>query len=348
MPIRFFLLFCFMAFTIFYAKVGGNGLGYLTTCWVVPKDFLGIKKLSIYLYNVTLTNLSLDKNQSQTNRLYEANEFTFKTLINMDRPFENNIEQLITEFIRLAGGKTLIEYLGYEPDFLNADYFFQNENIIIELKCLEKNIFSEIDDKEKNEVLFNTWLNKGLIAKSDIIPIFLNRKDLPFECLNDVLESTRNSFQRILKKANKQLRTTKEKIGNIDTKKFLMICNDGNYFLSHDGILQMIYNILSVRSEMDINCVIYFTVNQAAFIPNSDLDWHLWVPAYDCDEEENDMAEFVNDLGRDFNNFILQRFKIKNSEHIEIPDTKSGINKIKEMQYIPKDVIYDKKRNNLT
>jgi len=123
-----------------------------------------------------------------------------------------------------------------------------------------------------------------------------------------------------------------------------MLCNDGNYFLTHDQIIGLTYNILSSREEMNVDCIIYFTINQASAIENSNLDWHLWVPAYNCDPEDNTMGVFVNELGRRLNLFIIDRFGIAVSEHNEIGDKEAGTDIIKKLDYIPKEIIY--KKNN--
>lgn len=258
----------------------------------------------------------------------------------MERPFVNNVEAFITDFICSIKGELVTDSFDDAPNFDNADYILKNENIIIELKCLEKDLFSD-EDLERNERLIDKWLEEKLITKADIIAIFLGKKLIPEECLKGMFKLARRTFQKIIEKANKQLRETTIRIGNNDTQKVLMICNDGNYLFPHNFLFSLICNILSTRKELDIDCTIYFTVNQTTYIPNSELDWSLWIPAYGENAKE-DLDIHVNKLGQQFNVFYNKYFEIDNTEYREYPDNEEGIKAIKEMQFIPKDIIYKK------
>jgi hypothetical protein len=259
----------------------------------------------------------------------------------MERPFVKDVEGFITRFIQGASGQTVTDYLKYIPDFENADYFFQNENVLIELKCLEKDIFSD-EDFERNERLVEKWFSENTLKKTDIIPIFLGRKPIPQECLLEILKLSRRTFQKIVEKANKQLRETKSKIGDIKIQKVLMICNDGNYFFDNATLFSLLCDIIGTRKEIEIDCLIYFTVNQSSQIPNSELDWAIWAPAYGENAREN-LELFINDLGRTFNDFYKKELKIEVSDHREYPNVKEGAESIKQMQYLPKMVIFPEK-----
>jgi hypothetical protein len=260
-----------------------------------------------------------------------------------DRPFIENVEDFITEFINSVGGKTVVEKNGGKCDFLNADYIFEKENVIAELKCLEKDIFSD-EDFERNERLMEKWFDDGTLRKVDIIPIFLNRKQIPESCLVEIDKLTRRTYQKIIHKANKQLHETKNKLGNEKTMKFLMLCNDGNYFLSHKDILSIACNLLATRKEWNIDCLIYFTVNQGSMFELRDLDRHVWVPFYGFEDEEgNTTQQFVNQLGRDFWKFMNEKFGYEISEHQEIEEFEKGMETTSKLKYIPKDIIFRKK-----
>jgi hypothetical protein len=258
----------------------------------------------------------------------------------MDRPFVNDIEEFVSRFILTANGQTVVDYLKYTPDFENADFIFKDENVLIELKCLEKDIFSD-EDFERNEALLEKWFSEGILNKADIIPVILGRKPIPQECLLEILKLSRRTFQKVIEKANKQLRITKEKIGNVETQKVLMICNDGNYFFDNATLISLLFNIVATRKEIDIDCVIYFTVNQSSRISNSELDWAVWVPAYN-DEAREGLGTFINALGGKFNNFCNKELGIEITDHRVFPNLSEGAEAIKEMRYIPKNEIYKK------
>ena len=258
----------------------------------------------------------------------------------MERPFVKNVEEFFTEFVKSMEGKTVIDKIGKQPAFANADYVFEKENILIELKCLEKDLFSE-KDFDRNERLFDKWLSEGKLKKVDIIPIMLVKKAIPFECLEELLQLCRNTLQTIIKKANRQLRETKKEIGNEKTEKVLLICNDGNYFLSDQQAFDVINHIHASLPELEIDCFVLFTVNQTSRIPNNELDWAFWAPAYNVNASDA-LCNFINELGKNFHNFYCSKFGITDTEHREFPDPVKGIEAIKEHKHIPKEIIYKK------
>ncbi len=242
----------------------------------------------------------------------------------------------------LLGGKRIDEIDSNAQDFMNADYFFQYENIVLELKTLEKDLFSD-EDFERNERLLDKWFADGTLNKVDIIPILCGRKGLPQSCLAEIIKLCSRTFQKIIEKANKQLKETKEKLGNEETQRIVMICNDGNFFLDHKNLFGLLCSILDRRKEIEIEGLVYFTVNQSSVIPDNDLDWSIWAPAYG-DTATDDLHLFVNELGRKFHEFYCKEFNLPITEHREYPGFEEGVAAIQEMRYIPKEVIYPKSK----
>ncbi len=258
----------------------------------------------------------------------------------IERPFVKNVEDFMTKFIHSVGGSRVDEIIKDASDSENADYYFPNENVVIELKCLEKDLFSD-EDFERNKRLIDKWLEEGVLNKVDIIPIFLGRKSLPKAISDEIVKLCSRTFKKIIEKANKQLKETKDKIGSEDTERILMVCNDGNFFLDNAQLFGLVTNIMGRREEIKIEGLVYFTVNQASIIPNSDLDWGLWIPAYG-DTAKDELSNFVNELGRKFHEFYCKEFNIPVTEHKEYSDSVEGMEAINAMRYIPKDVIYKK------
>jgi hypothetical protein len=258
----------------------------------------------------------------------------------MERPFVNDIESFFTEFVITQKGKRVTDLNCGEIKFENADYYFQEQDIFIELKNLEKDLFSD-EDLERNERLVDKWIEEKLISKSDILAIFLRKKQIPEECLQQLFNLTRKTFQRIIEKANKQLKQSKEILGTPNSQKIVMICNDGNYLFPHHLLFSLFCSIIEDRKEIDIECSIYFTVNQTSRIPDSDLDWRLWMPAYSPLAAEN-MHLFVNDLGRAFNDFYNTKFDMQFVEKKEYEDFNLGMSEIEKMKFVPKEIIYKK------
>lgn len=258
----------------------------------------------------------------------------------MERPFVNDIESFITEFIISQNGKRVTDCINNGVTFENADYYLPKQDVFIELKNLEKDLFSE-EDIERNERLIDKWIEEKLISKADILAIFLRKKQIPEECLQEMFSLARRTFQKITEKANKQLLQTKENIGTSKSQKILLICNDGNYLFPHHLLFTLFCSIIEDRKEIDIDCSVYFTVNQTSSIPNSDLEWRLWMPAYGTSANK-DLHHFINDLGREFSNFYNSKFNLPIVEKKEYEDFILGMEEIEKMNFIPKQIIYKK------
>lgn len=259
----------------------------------------------------------------------------------MERAFIKDVEQFVIQYVRFCGGKTLTEYLGgkLNDGIKNADFYFEKEDVIIELKCLQKDIFSDMDF-ERNEKLIDKWLVNGTLRKVDLIPIMLGRKIIPDICIDEILHLTRNSFQTLLKKANKQLRVSKKEIGNEATKKVLMVCNDGNYFLSHGQIYHLICTLMLDQTNLDIDAFIYFTLNQSSQYDGDERDIHVWLQAYQDMEKDPQLVTFIDQLSKRYYQYCVDTLDIENSELTKIEDPHEGLNMIKKLTYIPKNEIY--------
>ena len=67
----------------------------------------------------------------------------------IDRPDHNlDVENTWQEFVRLQKGKVLSDDFGTSPDFANADFWFDKEQVVIELKEIQ----TEFLDKKKDEI----------------------------------------------------------------------------------------------------------------------------------------------------------------------------------------------------
>lgn len=259
----------------------------------------------------------------------------------MERPFVKNVEEFLNEFIKSADGELVSEKIELQDGVLNCDYFFEKENILAELKCFEKDMFSE-EDSERNERLIDKWLNEGFINKSDFIQMFMGKKHLPSECMMELLMLCRRYYETAIKKAHKQVVSTNKLLGNSSTKKVLFLCNDGNYFLSDVHALRTISLILAMNKAWDFDCCVLFTVNQVSRISDNDLDYSFWAPVYKEEESNDGLQEFINDLGEKLHHFYNNKFGITETEHNIYPDKAEGLEAMSKQKHIPKEIIYKK------
>ncbi|MEE9614255.1 MAG: hypothetical protein V3W31_04785 [Thermodesulfobacteriota bacterium] len=214
-----------------------------------------------------------------------------------------NIEECFDMFVKEIGGKLIKELLPKSPKTKNADYLFpESEIIVAELKCLEKDYFRDKDYKRKLNDLYSMWQSKGLVP-----PIYgrktINTKDLPLECQTDVLRIVQDSIQRVIKKANKQIRETKEHLGLPHAKGLLLLANDGNYSLESDAAMYVLGEILKGRHYSSISSIVYFTVNMRTTIPGDSREALLWVDAY-REKSRGVSEEFLSSLSERWGAFL--------------------------------------------
>jgi len=123
------------------------------------------------------------------------------------------IEDTMRHVVRSVGGRVLADSLPKDPGFDNADFVFDAEKVIMELKCFENdNVFSEAN-RAKALDLWKRWHRKHLV--SGPVPNELDWHQLPRSRQNDFIALHTRSSQGAVRKANRQIRETRSKLGLI-------------------------------------------------------------------------------------------------------------------------------------
>lgn len=84
-------------------------------------------------------------------------------------------------------------------------------------------------------------------------------------------------IERAIKKANRQIKQTKEYFGLKDGAGLLLLANDGNYSFESNHIISIASKILSTQYS-GIDGFVYFTANMRAMMPGYERDVNLWIP----------------------------------------------------------------------
>ncbi len=137
----------------------------------------------------------------------------------------------------------------------------------------------------------------------------------------------RPPISRILKKANRQIRGTKQHFGITTATGVLFLVNDGFTAIGPDMVRALSASLL-VNSYSSIDCFVYVTVNRYVEIPKSDVPRLVWAPTY-SDRAPDPLVGFIDDLGRQWFRFLESKigpFTLRNGEtpHAEaLRDSKS-------------------------
>lgn len=158
-----------------------------------------------------------------------------------------NPEAMMDEVVRAVGGKRVETLLppdnGERPK--NADYVFQSENAIAELKSLQQEVFTAA----YRQRLFRLAQNWG---KSDLIRVFgrhvLNMRTLPAVCQNEWLRLLTLPLQtKVVRAAHRQIKQTKETLGLHEAKGLLLLANEGNLDFDPHTLLLTVAHILKKK-----------------------------------------------------------------------------------------------------
>ena len=190
-----------------------------------------------------------------------------------------DVEAAFTEFVRTFGGQIVADLVGPSPDHLNADYYFPDQRVVAELKCLEDDKREDQNIQSKVQRLFDRWMDEGTVPRVYGEAVRIESKALPEACQRALYEVYKPPIQRRVIKANKQIKATAQRLRlGDDYKGLLLLVNDGNYAIESNGILYQIWRILGHQFR-NINNVIYFTVNMTASSPRTPKPTLVWAQA---------------------------------------------------------------------
>ncbi|EEF15777.1 hypothetical protein AM202_0461 [Actinobacillus minor 202] len=200
------------------------------------------------------------------------------------------VEESMDSFIKGQSGVKISEIFNKTPVFNNADYWFEKEKIIIELKEIETEFLHSKSAQEQFLTLLERLKNNELDMSS-------------FH--SEYIRIARPPLGRILKKANKQIKETKEYFGMPEIKGCVVIVNDGFTSVAHNLVIGLLCSHLD-GSYKSIDSLIYLTINRYVEIQGSDEPKLIWTPIY-RDEKDDYLVDFVNQLGKKWFDFLEEK-----------------------------------------
>jgi hypothetical protein len=218
--------------------------------------------------------------------------------MNADQKWEPkhvDIEPAFNEFVpTFRSGQLIHDLMSNHRDMpLNADYPFSPDNVIAELKCLEKNPMEASDWPPRLAKAFRTTGHNF----SDLMGYLVRGEPMPDAVRAKLFHWLRDAIRTVVKGGNRQIRATKHEIMRMDAKGLLLIANDNNYGFGPEAMLDVISDAAARLDDSHVDAVVYFTPNVFHRHPGSDVAWMIWDPRY-RDETDTQLSEFVNDMGR--------------------------------------------------
>lgn len=228
------------------------------------------------------------------------------------------VEATWRQFVRQVGGSVLDDLLPSNRSFENADFWFESSRVTAELKEVE----TEFSSSKAFHDGFDRVMTRLVKEQPEWKPVLLGgTTPTPSWVNTELLRLFRPPLSRILKKANRQLRATKQHFGSPTPLGILLFANDGFASLSPEWVRALASDLL-VHSYSSIDCFVYLTVNRYVEFPGDQTPRLLWVPSYN-ERAPDCLVAFVDDLGRQWFDFLEQRITF--TKRIETPQSPTAL-----------------------
>lgn len=206
-----------------------------------------------------------------------------------------SVEEHFNKFVEEYGGHLVSRLLPPTYSGENADYYFESPPLIAELKSLEQNTFGE-HYPERMQNLVERWVNRGLVNVDRSSR--LNLRDVPETCQNEWMDLLQAPLQRnVVKKANRQIKATKDALKKPAAKGLLLVASEGNFSLEPYALAYLLSRIIKkrkgdgTRQFSSIHWIVYFSASMSIRIPEIGEDISYWIAGPRGDEDENRVLE---------------------------------------------------------
>jgi hypothetical protein len=233
-----------------------------------------------------------------------------RTLVKPPTPLQELIDPFVTSF----GGElvaNLIEDRSNSPH--NADYLFRSEGVIAELKALQDSSFNDAFRTKMGD-LSGSWHQRGLLRIYGTQRIHLDR--LPPVCQQELINLIAGFLQNnLLKKANQQIRATKDLLGLPDARGLLVVASDGNEDLAPFDVVFFLNRLLQKRHPdgrpqfSSTHAILYFNPRMPAVLPSTGQAALLWNVIL-RESQSQEMARFLDSLGNAFVAYMEKTFGV--------------------------------------
>ena len=238
------------------------------------------------------------------NDLYPIGSYLVVTTI----PIESTFDRAVIH----AKGMRLQDYLGEVPSYSNADYIFPDDKVIAELKCIEKDPMQDAAFQAKISRLLQRWADEGRCV---VYGSTLDVTQIPLDCAHEFFDLLKSQLEdSFLKKANKQIRETKERLKMQDGRGLLLLANDGNGTLDPLTTFYILHHAFAGHYS-SIDHVIYFTANMVLVPHLIAKNCFLWSNVK-LDHREEINTEFLDRLRQAW----IKEFEISAGKHIPLKD----------------------------
>lgn len=188
-------------------------------------------------------------------------------LVRVDIPKE------LAACVKAVGG-TLLDDTHGPNNPTKADYWFPEDNVIGELKCLSEDSFDDHNFSEWLNNQYGEWVRRNLV-KPIVGRAIVNLAQLPPICTHEVTSFLRKKLDASLKTANSQIKSSRKELRAPSALGLLILVNDGNTALP-PGMIQNIVVRSLPNKFSSINSIIHFTANIPIVLNRLEKEVLVW------------------------------------------------------------------------
>jgi len=205
---------------------------------------------------------------------------------------EETVAQLVRSF---RNGVVVRDLIPDAPHMeLNADYYFPNDSIVAELKCLH----ADVEDQETVNRRFLSVCKRLGYSPEYALRIAFREVPIPREVACGVVRKALNHVGNALKKANDQIAATKKQLGCPNALGLAIVSNENNVATTPAQLIDFISGELQAIDRHKgghIDGVIYMTPNIYYPVGQDGVMRSLWLPGYR--RAGAPLTEFVDEFG---------------------------------------------------
>lgn len=205
------------------------------------------------------------------------------------------VEPAFDGIVECAGG-CRVDTLFEEPiAFENADYFFERPGVVAELKELTVDLAESRELSQRLGAILQKHAGKpGVPLVFGTAPVRIDL--LPGDVRREMMQPFKRKLEGCVKKANRQIKETKKRLGRDDDRGLLILVNEANTMLRPDLAFFFLHHILSGQYS-SIDQIVYCTVNLLVDAPGAPSGGRFWANGVIEDRKEIPPA-FMQSLGR--------------------------------------------------
>ena len=219
----------------------------------------------------------------------------------LKKEFETVFGEFVTEF----GGEVLPE----PSDTKIADYLFREQGIVAELKCLMEDQTDAMN--RRLTPIVQGWYKKHRRLPPGYDGNFLEIAKAPKEISDPWLEILKAPIENFIRNANRQIRSTKQRLDLPDAKGLLLIFNQGNLLHSRPQDFKVLMvSVLQKRKPNrerkfpHIHGLVYFSYET---VKTEKEQMSFWAPVQlqsEPNEDVTPMKNFQKELQQRWYSFV--------------------------------------------